>query len=212
MISSDFDAVLFDFGGVLADGPFESFSRYEAENGLPDGFVRSLNASNHDTNAWARLERGEVALDEFCDLFEEEARMAGGTLDAREILGALAGKLRPEMLDAVRRCKDHFRTGLLTNNFVPVAADERFTQLLDLFDTVVESAVERVRKPDPRFYLLACERLDVEPTRAVFLDDLGVNLKQARALGMATIKVTDHIEALAELGKIVGLELRHPRT
>jgi putative hydrolase of the HAD superfamily len=207
MVTRDFDAVLFDFGGVIADGPFEAFTRYEADNGLPIGFVRTLNATDHDTNAWARLERGEVNLDEFCDLFEREARLAGGTLDARVVLASLAGELRPDMVEAVRRCKEHFRTGLLTNNFVPVERDGRFSAVVDLFDTVVESAVEGVRKPDPRFYLLACERLGVEPSRSVFLDDLGVNLKQARALGMATIKVTAPREALAELEELLDLAL-----
>jgi putative hydrolase of the HAD superfamily len=208
--ATDFDAVLFDFGGVLSDGPFEFFSRYESENGLPDGFVRSLNAANHDTNAWARLERGEVSFDEFCVLFEKEAIDAGGHLDARTIMSSLAGEIRPAMLEAIRRLRAHFRTALLTNNFVRIEGDDRFEPLSGLFDTVVESAVEGLRKPDPRFYLLACERLDVEPSRSVFLDDLGVNLKSARALGMTTIKVTDPDKALAELEAIVGIDLRGP--
>jgi len=208
MVSSDFDAVLFDFGGVLADGPFDAFARYETENGLPAGFVRALNAADHDTNAWARLERGEVSLDEFCDLFEHEAREAGGILDARAILAALVGEIRPTMVEAVRRCKVHFRTGLLTNNFVTIEGEERFEALSGLFDTVIESAVEAVRKPDPRFYLLACERLAVDPSRSVFLDDLGINLKPARELGMATIKVTDPDEALSALEDLLGIDLR----
>jgi putative hydrolase of the HAD superfamily len=208
MVSPDFDAVLFDFGGVISEGPFEAFARYEAENGLPAGFVRALNAADHDTNAWARLERGEVSLDQFFDLFEQEARNAGGVLDARVILAALVGEIRPAMLEAIQRCKEYFRTGLLTNNFIRIEGDERFEALSGLFDAVVESAVEGVRKPDPRFYLLACERLDVEPSRSVFLDDLGVNLKPARELGMATIKVTDPDEALAALEAVLGLRLR----
>jgi putative hydrolase of the HAD superfamily len=213
VVSKDFDAVLFDFGGVLADGPFEAFSRYEADNGLQDGFVRALNAADHDKNAWARLERGEVGLEEFYDLFEQEARDAGGVLDARAIIASLVGEIRPSMLEAIRRCREHFRTALLTNNFVTIGEDgERFSMLSDLFDTVVESAVEGVRKPDPRFYLLACERLSVEPSRSVFLDDLGINLKPARALGMATIKVTDPDEALSELEDLLGIDLRHTAT
>jgi putative hydrolase of the HAD superfamily len=208
VVSSDFDAVLFDFGGVLADGPFEAFSRYEAENGLPTGFVRALNANNHETNAWARLERGEVGLDQFCTLFEQEARDAGGSLDAREILASLQGAIRPAMLEAIRRLREHFRTALLTNNFVRIDSDDRFALLSGLFDTVVESAVEGLRKPDPRFYLLACERLAVAPSRSVFLDDLGINLKPARALGMTTIKVTDPYEALSDLESVVGIDLR----
>ena len=208
MVSPDFDAVLFDFGGVLADGPFDAFARYEAENGLAAGFVRRLNAANRDTNAWARLERGDVSLDQFCDLFEQEARDAGGVLDARAILAALVGEIRPAMIESVRRCKVHFRTALLTNNFVRIEGEERFEAFSGLFDAVVESAVEGLRKPDPRFYLLACERLAVDPSRSVFLDDLGINLKPARELGMATIKVTDPDEALSALEDLLGIDLR----
>jgi putative hydrolase of the HAD superfamily len=199
---------MFDFGGVLAEGPFDAFARYEDEHGLPSGFVRKLNATNHDTNAWARLERGELGLDKFYEEFEHEARRAGGTVDARALIECLGGDFRPAMLDAVRRCREHFRTGLLTNNFVRVEGQGNFGSVLELFDTVVESSVVGVRKPDPRFYMIACERLGVEPGRSVFLDDLGVNLKPARELGMKTIKVTDPDEALAELESILGLELR----
>ena len=208
MVSTDIDAVMFDFGGVLAEGPFDAFARYEEENGLPNGFVRKLNATDHDTNAWARLETGEVGLDEFYEQFENEARRAGGSVDARALIACLGGELRPAVLEAVGRCREHFRTGLLTNNFVRVEGEASFGWLLDMFDTVVESSVVGVRKPDPRFYLIACERLGVEPGRSVFLDDLGVNLKPARELGMKTIKVTDPDSALAELESLLGLALR----
>ncbi|MGO9343796.1 MAG: HAD-IA family hydrolase [Acidimicrobiales bacterium] len=207
MPSKDYDAVLFDFGGVLADGPFDSFARYESENGLPGGFVRRLNATDPDTNAWARLERGEVNLDEFCELFEQEALRAGGVVDARQLLACLGGAHRPRMLEAVRRCRDHFKTGLLTNNFVRVRGADGLEWLPELFDAIVESAVEGVRKPDPRFYLTACELLEVVPDRCIFLDDLGMNLKPARQLGMTTIKVVDPDVALAELEAIVEVRL-----
>lgn len=208
MVSEDFDAVLFDFGGVLADGPFEAFSRYEADNGLPDGFVRALNAAGHDKNAWARLERGEVDLEEFYDLFEAEAQGAGGTLDARAVVGSLSGELRPAMVEAVRRCREHFKTALLTNNFTSVRGNESFNWLPELFDVIVESAVEGVRKPDPRFYAIACERLGVRPHRCVFLDDLGINLKPARALGMTTIKVSNEESALDALQGALRIAVR----
>jgi putative hydrolase of the HAD superfamily len=208
VVSEDFDAVLFDFGGVLADGPFEAFSRYEADNGLPDGFVRALNAAGHDKNAWARLERGEVDLEEFYDLFEAEAQGAGGTLDARAVVGSLSGELRPAMVEAVRRCREHFKTALLTNNFTSVRGNESFNWLPELFDVIVESAVEGVRKPDPRFYAIACERLGVRPHRCVFLDDLGINLKPARALGMTTIKVSNEESALDALQGALRIAVR----
>lgn len=173
-------AALFDLGGVILSSPFEAFARYERENDLPDGFIRGLNAADHLTNAWARLERNEVTLDEFAELFQAEARDAGGDVDGHAVIALLVGDIRPAMVEAVRRCHEHLHTGLLTNNFVALEGDGPVGELLDLFDVVLESSRLGLRKPEPPFYELACERLDVKPDEAVFLDDLGVNLKPAR--------------------------------
>lgn len=205
-------AALFDFGGVILSSPFDAFADYEREQGLPQGTIRSVNATNPDENAWARLERSEVDLDGFCELFEAEARALGHDLDARAVIGLLAGRLRPAMVEAVRRCRTRLSTGLLTNNFVlrdrHVDREHEMAEVLGLFDVVVESSRVGVRKPDPRFYQLACEALRIEPTEAVFLDDLGVNLKPARAMGMTTIKVVDPEDAITELERAVGFSLR----
>jgi putative hydrolase of the HAD superfamily len=200
-------AVFFDFGGVILSSPFEAFAHHEAAVGLPDGFIRRLNSTNPDANAWARLERSEVDLDGFVELFEAEARAAGHELDGRAVLDCLAGEVRPEMAEAVRRCAERLITALLTNNIVGMDEDNRFPDLLSLFDPIVESSKVGVRKPDPRFYEMACELAEVEPTEVVFLDDLGVNLKPARELGMTTIKVTDPAVALADLEAVVGFPL-----
>jgi putative hydrolase of the HAD superfamily len=205
------EAVLFDFGGVIADSPFDAFARYERDHGLPAGFIRSVNATNHLDNAWARLERNELGFDAFCQAFEGETQAAGHRIDARHLFALFSGRLRPEMVEAVRRCAEHFKTGLLTNNFVTPISQSGFSALaevLALFDAVIESSVVGVRKPDEHFYLLACGTLRIDPARAVFLDDLGVNLKPARALGMHTIKVVDTTEALIELEAILGIALR----
>jgi putative hydrolase of the HAD superfamily len=206
-------AVLFDFGGVIIDSPFEAFDRYEREHGLERGFIRTLNSSNHDANAWARFERSELMFDEFCEAFEKEASAAGGTVNTRDLFAMLSGSVRPEMVEAVRRCSKQFKTALLTNNFV--AAEVQFggqksdrEEVLSLFDVIIESSALGIRKPDPRFYLLACEELAIRPDQAVFLDDLGVNLKPARELGMVTIKVENTERALSELEAVIGIELR----
>lgn len=202
-------AVIWDFGGVLSTSPFEAFARYEAERDLPEGFIRGLNATDPDTNAWARLERAEVDLAGFAEAFEAEARAAGGDLDGHEVLGLLAGDLRPAMIEAVRRCKQRLPTALITNNVADLGAGHGPEPLLDeLFDVVLESSTEGLRKPDPRIYERCCERLGVEPPGCVFLDDLGVNLKPARALGMTTIKVVDPDAALDELEQVLGFPLR----
>ena len=216
------EAVIFDFGGVILTSPFEAFARYEREQGLPDGFIRRINATNPDSNAWARLERSEVDLAGFAELFEAEALAAGHRVDGAAVLGLLAGDLRPEMVEALRRCHEKLRTAMLTNNFVAAGgggAASRggdgatgpagpMAEVLQHFDVIVESSRAGVRKPDPAIYELVCRELDVRPEAAVFLDDLGVNLKPARAMGMTTIKVTDPAEAIDELEKVVGFALR----
>jgi putative hydrolase of the HAD superfamily len=204
---TELKAVLFDLGGVILTSPFEAFADYERAHGLPSGFIRSLNAANSDDNAWARLERNAVSFDEFCQLFEAEASAAGYELDARQVMRLLAGDVRPAMVEAARRCRQRLRTAALTNNFTLPDGDPAMDGVRDLFDVVVESSRVGVRKPDPRFYELACAEVGIMPAEAVFLDDLGVNLKSARAMGMTTIKVDDPARAIAELEAVVGFAL-----
>jgi putative hydrolase of the HAD superfamily len=202
-------AVLFDFGGVISSSPFEAFAHLEAERGLPADFIRTVNATNPDSNAWARLERGEVDLETFGSLWSDEARALGHELDGRLVLERLAGEIRPAMVNAIRSCGTKYKTACLTNNFTRAEAvlSDEVAEVYALFDAILESRVLGLRKPDPRFYELACEALHVEPGECVFLDDLGVNLKPARALGMHTIKVADPDAALTELGELTGLSL-----
>lgn len=201
-------AALFDFGGVILSSPFEAFARYEEEHALPIGFLRTVNATNPDANAWARLERSEIDIDGFAAAFEEESATLGHAVSGNDVLGLLAGDVRPEMVEAVRRCGERLKTGLLTNNITSMNGNPEIDEILALFDVVVESSVVGVRKPDPAFYEIACERLAIEPADAVFLDDLGINLKPARSMGMTTIKVDDPAVAIAELETVVGFPLR----
>lgn len=206
-------AVLFDFGGVILSSPFEAFNVYEAEVGLAPDTIRRINATNPDANAWARFERGELDPSGFMAVFEAEAASLGHDVDAQRVLDALRGHVRPEMVEALRRCGVRLKTAMLTNNFRDPAGgsshdpESELGAIFEMFDEVVESSVVGVRKPEPRFYEIACERLGVAPEECVFLDDLGVNLKPARAMGMTTIKVTDPADALAELEQIVGFSL-----
>ena len=210
-------AVLWDFGGVILSSPFDAFNRYEAEAGLPKDFLRSLNTRNPDTNAWAKMERNEVSLQGFVDLFEEEARLQGQRVEGWKILQALSGDIRPQMVEALRRCKATFRVACITNNMKagegpgmarnPEKA-KAVAEILSLFEHVIESSKVGLRKPDPRIYQHACDLLGVPPDRCIYLDDLGINLKPARALGMRTIKVGDPDIAIDELQAIVGIPLR----
>lgn len=207
------EAVIFDFGGVLTSSPFEAFARFEVERGLPVDIIRRTNAANHLENAWARFERAEVDIDTFDLLFAEESRALGAEVRGRDVLPLLQGDLRPEMVEALKRIKAQFKTGCITNN-LPANTIGSMTgrslyvaEVMVLFDHVIESAKIGLRKPDPRIYRLMVDTLKVDPKNCVYLDDLGVNLKPAREMGMTTIKVTSGAQAIADLEKATGLTL-----
>lgn len=207
------EAVIFDFGGVLTSSPFEAFARFETERGLPIDIIRRTNAANHLENAWARFERAEVDIDTFDRLFAAESLALGAEVRGRDVLPLLQGDLRPEMVEALKRIKAQFKTGCITNN-LPANAIGSMTgrslyiaEVMVLFDHVIESAKIGLRKPDPRIYQMMVETLRVDPNNCVYLDDLGVNLKPARQMGMTTIKVTSGAQAIAELEAATGLKL-----
>lgn len=212
-------AVLFDFGGVILTSPFEAFNAYEARHGLPNDFIRGVNSVDPHTNAWARFERSEITPDQFDAAFAEESQRLGHRVPGADVLGLLHGELRPEMLVALDRVLEAgLRTACLTNNVVGgdgrsdttedlTGRRQAIAAVMERFHVVVESSKVGVRKPEPRFYELACELLDVQASACVFLDDLGINLKPAAQMGMRTIKVTSAGQALAELEAILGLSL-----
>lgn len=209
-------AVLWDFGGVILSSPFEAFRKFEAARGLPRDFIRGVNSRNPHDNAWAKFERGEVDAAAFGELFLAEATALGHPLHGGEILPLLSGEIRPRMVAALRRVREKFKTACLTNN-MPMghgpgmvrepAKAAAVAEIMALFDLVVESSKAGFRKPEPAFYEFACRGLGISPAEAVFLDDLGINLKPAAAMGMRTIKVEDPDRALADLGQIIGMEL-----
>lgn len=234
MTTQKIRAVLFDFGGVVLTSPFDAFARYERAEGFPVGLIRDINSTNSDDNAWARFERSDVDADGFVELFEAEARARGHRASGHKVLELIAGDVRPEMVEAIRRIKSAgLITACLTNNFRkspnrpatgapdagpaldgaarrgPVSErDVEVAEVMALFDHVVESSVIGVRKPEKAFYLRALEMVGTAPAEAVFLDDLGINLKPARSMGMTTIKVLSAEQALADLEQVIGVPLR----
>jgi putative hydrolase of the HAD superfamily len=207
-------AVIFDLGGVLTESPMSAFAAYEEEAGLPAGLIRRLNSADPDTNAWARFERNELDVDGFSAAFEAEALAAGHQVEAARVLAALRGELRPAMVAAVRRLRAAgMPLALLSNNVAPMERTGQLGELLGLFDAIVESSVEGVRKPEPEIYVRALRRLSeavgrpIEAADCAYLDDLGINLKPARALGFSTIKVVDPADGLRELSELVGFPL-----
>ena len=210
------EAILWDFGGVFTTSPFDAFNRYEADRGLPSDAIRRINSVNPNANAWARLERSEIGAGEFDVAFAEEARAQGYEIPGRDVLALLSGDLRPRVVEALTTCKARFKVGCITNNaptgkgagmsLDPLKA-ARLAEVFALFDHVIESSKSGIRKPDPRIYMMMCEALGVAASACVFLDDLGINLKPARDLGMQTIKVASEAQLIADLSRIVGFEV-----
>ncbi|EGP09177.1 dpoxide hydrolase [Bradyrhizobiaceae bacterium SG-6C] len=207
------EAVIWDFGGVLTTSPFEAFARFENERRLPAGIIRRTNAANHFENAWAKFERAEVDLATFDALFAAESLALGAEVRGRDVVPLLSGDPRPEMVEALRRIKQRFKTGCITNNLPANAIGSSggralyVAETMALFDHVIESAKIGLRKPDPRIYRMMTDALDVDPKNCVYLDDLGVNLKPAREMGMTTIKVIDTPQAIRDLEAATGLAL-----
>lgn len=210
-----FRAVLWDFGGVLTSSPFDAFNRFERERGYPTDFIRTINATNPDNNAWALLEANRISAQEFDRAFAAESAAAGHSISGADVLQLLDGDVRPRMVEVLRRVKQDFQVACLTNNIKPRAhvsnghttqRAQQVNAVMDLFEHILESSVEGMRKPEPRFYGLACERLQVEPEQVVYLDDLGINLKPARAMGMTTIKVLSEQQAIDDLGRVLGID------
>jgi len=212
----DLQAVIWDFGGVLTSSPFEAFNRYEAERGLPADFIRSVNAVNGDTNAWARFERNEVDAAIFDELFRAEALAKGEDVPGADVLALLAGAIRKPVVEALKTCKSMVKVGCITNNVksgkgAGMVADAKKAkavgEILSLFDYVIESSKVGLRKPDPRIYTLMCDALEVAPESCIYIDDLGINLKPARAMGMTTIKALSEAQILADLAAATGYDL-----
>ena len=204
-------AVIFDLGGVVLGSPLHAIAAYERDLGIPHGFVNRVVMDTAPSGAWSRLERGELAMEQFFGAFEADCGAAGETIDARTMFARMAeaSQPRPQMLAAIARIRaGGLKTAALTNNWATDEDLDGTRSLKPHFDVFVESSVVGLRKPDPRIYYHACGELGIEPAEAVFLDDIGHNLKSARGLGMTTIKVVEPDEALVELEQVLGIALR----
>ena len=202
--------VLFDIGGVVQDSPLHAIARYERDHGLPPDAINHAVVASGEAGAWSRLERGELTVEAWCAPFEADCRAHGVAVDGRRLMRyiAEAGRERPQMLRAIARLRGRgLRVGALTNNWAREDGEPGPHRLRPHLDLVIESQAVGMRKPDPRIYQLACRELGVVPAETAFLDDNGLNLKSARALGLHTIKVSDPDVALRELSLLVGFDL-----
>ena len=213
--SLQLQAILWDFGGVFTTSPFENFNKLEAGLGAPRDFIRQVNSTNPDKNAWAQFESNSVSLDDFDVLFADESEGLGFRIEGKAVINVLSGDLRPRMVEVLKVCKQHYKVACITNNVKAgkgpgmnqnTEKANQVGQVMDLFDAIIESSVVGIRKPNPAIYQMACKTLEVNAQDCAFLDDLGINLKPAKELGMATIKVLTEDQAISDLSKLTGLE------
>ena len=203
-------AVLWDFGGVLTTSPFEQFNRFEEKNKLPINFLRTVNSTNSDANAWALFERSKITAEEFDLQFLTESTALGHPVRGGDVIKLLSGALRPKMISALKRISLTHKCVCLTNNVSAgkgpgmsrsEAEQTAVKEVMSIFDLVIESSKIGMRKPDPKIYTYTCEAIGVEPSEILYLDDLGVNLKPAAAMGMTTIKVISEEQTLNDLSR-----------
>jgi len=201
-----YKAIIWDFGGVITSSPFEAFNDFEEENGLPKDIIRTINSENSDMNAWAQFESNSITIDQFNDLFLKEAKAKGFDIKGRDIIKLLKGSIRESMVSFLRELKSDFKLGCITNNVKSSSeenTDNETKEAMSIFDHVIESSVVGIRKPNPEIYVMSCDALNVSPDQCIYLDDLGINLKPARELGMTTIKVIKPEDAIQEVRNLL---------
>ena len=201
-----YKAIIWDFGGVITSSPFEAFNQFEEANGLPRDIIRTINSENPDTNAWAKFESNSVTIDVFNDLFLKEAKAKGFDIKGKDIIKLLKGSIRKNMVSFLRELKSDFKLGCITNNVKSSSEennDNETKEAMSLFDHVIESSIVGIRKPNPEIYMMSCDALKVSPDQCIYLDDLGINLKPARELGMTTIKVIQPEDAIQEVRNLL---------
>ena len=167
--------------------------------------------NNPDNNAWAKSERGEIDINTFLEEFEKEALSIGQKINAKEILQQLYGSLRKNMINKIKllSTSKKYKLICLTNVlkgvdiFTPKERVEAVKDVMSYFDIIYESYKLNMRKPEARIYQYILKELNIEPQETVFLDDLGMNLKSARKLGINTIKVIEPNDAIYELDQIL---------
>jgi putative hydrolase of the HAD superfamily len=203
----ELDAAIFDFGGVLTTSIRASFSEFEKQLELDDGTL--IDAFRHEAEsgepAFFLLEKGLISEGEFYGRMLENLRAYTGKdivfpEDPVKVRQMLFGAIRrnDEMVSAAVQIGAHYKTAILTNN-VKEWTDWRELVDAHVFDLVVDSSEEGLRKPEPEIYLLTCERLGVEPARAAFVDDIPTNVEGAAAVGLHAIQFTNTDEVIDAL-------------
>jgi putative hydrolase of the HAD superfamily len=212
----EIEAVLFDFGGVFTDSPFHAVHAFGKELGIGAREVTAIvfgSYENDGDHPWHQLERGEITLENAREQILELGRQRDVRVDIYELFATMAGNnagadARQPLVERVRSLRQEgYTTGIITNNVVEFGDGWRALIPVDeLFDFVVDSSSVGVRKPDPRIFELALQRLgSVTPQQVIFLDDYQANVDAARQLGLQAITVgTDLHAVISELDELLA--------
>ncbi|XP_054519561.1 acyl-CoA dehydrogenase family member 10 isoform X8 [Pan troglodytes] len=212
---STYRAVIFDMGGVLIPSPGRVAAEWEVQNRIPSGTILKALMEGGENGPWMRFMRAEITaegfLREFGRLCSEMLKTTSVPVDSffSLLTSERVAKQFPVMTEAITQIRAKgLQTAVLSNNFY-LPNQKSFLPLdRKQFDVIVESCMEGICKPDPRIYKLCLERLGLQPSESIFLDDLGPNLKEAARLGIHTIKVNDPETAVKELEALLGFTLR----
>ncbi|XP_008068444.1 acyl-CoA dehydrogenase family member 10 [Carlito syrichta] len=207
-------AVIFDMGGVLIPSPGRVAAEWEVQNHIPSGTVSRALLEGGENGPWMRFMRGEITMENFLQEFGRLcSEMTQTSVPVDSFFSLLTServaKQFPVMTEAITHIRAKgLQTAVLSNNFYLPNGKSFLPLDRKQFDVIVESCLEGVCKPDPRIYKLCLERLGLQPSESIFLDDLGPNLKTATSLGIRTIKVNDPETAIKELEALLGFTLR----
>jgi putative hydrolase of the HAD superfamily len=198
-------AALFDFGGVLTTPVWDSFSAFCRSQGLEPHAIKNLFRTDPDALADLRgLETGALSEAEFEATFGHRL----GLMNSDGLIDSMFAGMTPlePMVVAVREIRaGGLLTGMVSNSWSTAHYDRRL--LDELFDEVVISADVGLHKPQPEIYRLAAERLEVDPSKCLFVDDLRENCEGAEAVGMTAIRFRDPAQTIARLAELTGLAL-----
>ena len=183
--------VLWDYGGVLTESPIKNFHRFENDNNYISNTIVNINSNNKYKNAWAKLEKDEISIQEFSILFKEEAKQFGITnINTDKLLECLNVKLNIKMVELLKNISKFYTCVCLTNNFKNMHSSS-FENIKHNFSLIIESCKIGLRKPEKEIYTYVLKVLKVSAKEILFIDDLGINLKPAKELGFQTYKFID---------------------
>ena len=208
------EGVVFDLGGVFLEGSVEHIVGFGTQVGLSEASWRTVGTELFlagGDGPWDRLERAEITMGEFQTIVMEKLALHGVNIDLavmRKFMNPrnMEGRLRPEIVEACQKLNERMPTALLTNNVLEWR--DYWRSMLDvkgLFHEVIDSSEVGMRKPEERIYVLMEQKLNLRGEALLFIDDLGVNLKGARARGWQTLKYDDTAKVLQVLNAVIHL-------